>query len=277
MQTLDFGSKTLNYETGFPTAAKCQSCLYLTVIKVLKNGVLWYEHWVDLTWHGLWLSTKLTMCWKLTLWGFQFTIEWWVIMWNRTSDLLCDTFGSVTTDLWRFVFLNCWTIAMKLLMLFIGYYTSLKSTSQTSTVHIPCAHCYLCRKAYPTTSLCFIFSPSPDLPHPSGFKQDPLPDPKPRTSLHLSLPPPDGKNTSSLSLLCVSPPPVEWSAGFVMLLSNMVVLSGFMGVHQGTLIGPLTVLILLALFTCVCGSGCCHAWFNLTLVHLTLGGRLRVI
>uniref|UniRef100_A0A3Q3R737 LIM zinc-binding domain-containing protein n=1 Tax=Monopterus albus TaxID=43700 RepID=A0A3Q3R737_MONAL len=36
-----------------------------------------------------------------------------------------------------------------------------------------------------------------------GFKQDPLPDPKPRTSLHLSLPPPDGsesgRSTPSLS------------------------------------------------------------------------------
>ncbi|XP_023279695.1 actin-binding LIM protein 2 isoform X11 [Seriola lalandi dorsalis] len=37
----------------------------------------------------------------------------------------------------------------------------------------------------------------------AGFKQDPLPDPKPRTSLHLSLPPPDGsesgRSTPSLS------------------------------------------------------------------------------
>lgn len=42
---------------------------------------------------------------------------------------------------------------------------------------------------------CFTFSSTPDFRRPSGFKQDPLPDPKPRTSLHLSLPPPNGKNT----------------------------------------------------------------------------------
>ncbi len=82
-----------------------------------------------------------------------------------------------------------------------------------------------CKKVYPTTSLCFIFSPTPDFPHLLGFKQDPLPDPKPRTSLHLSLPPPNGKKLSSLSRLCVSPPLVEWLAGFVMLLSGILVLS----------------------------------------------------
>lgn len=40
-----------------------------------------------------------------------------------------------------------------------------------------------------------------------GIKQDPLPDPNPRTSLHLSLPPPNGKNTNSLYCLCVSSSP----------------------------------------------------------------------
>ncbi|XP_047426802.1 actin-binding LIM protein 2 isoform X4 [Mugil cephalus] len=41
------------------------------------------------------------------------------------------------------------------------------------------------------------------IPYFRGFKQDPLPDPKPRTSLHLSLPPPNGsesgRSTPSLS------------------------------------------------------------------------------
>ncbi|XP_058479602.1 actin-binding LIM protein 2 [Solea solea] len=41
------------------------------------------------------------------------------------------------------------------------------------------------------------------IPYFKGFKQDPLPDPKPRTSLHLSLPPPNGsesgRSTPSLS------------------------------------------------------------------------------
>lgn len=130
-------------------------------------------------------------------------------------------------------------------------------------MHIPLARCNPCREAYPTTSLCFIFSPSPDLPHPSGFKQDPLPDPKPRTSLHLSLPPPNGKNTgSTFSSLCLPSP-----SGMVSRFCDVVVryrgVVEFHGVHQGTFVGPLSFLILLALFTCVYGRGCCCAWFNL--------------
>lgn len=53
----------------------------------------------------------------------------------------------------------------------------------------------------------FIFNPWFSSPS-SGFKQDPPPDPKPRTSLHLSLPPPDGKSARSLSLSCLFPLPL---------------------------------------------------------------------
>ncbi|MED6240437.1 hypothetical protein ATANTOWER_021142 [Ataeniobius toweri] len=42
------------------------------------------------------------------------------------------------------------------------------------------------------------------VPYFKGFKQDPPPGPKPRTSLHLNLAPPNGKDSSSLSLVCVS-------------------------------------------------------------------------
>lgn len=93
--------------------------------------------------------------------------------------------------------------------------------------HSPCT-LQPCRKACPTSSLWFIFSSTPGSPHPSGFKLDPLPDPNPRTSLHLSLPPPNGKKIQLVFLFCVSPPLLEWLAGYVML-SGTVVLSGFMG------------------------------------------------
>ena len=96
-----------------------------------------------------------------------------------------------------------------------------------------------CRKACPTSSLWLIFSSTPGSPHPSGFKLDPLPDPNPRTSLHLSLPPPNGKkNTTSLSLLCFPSP-----TGMVSRLCDVVRYCGvvwFHGVHQGTFSGPLS-------------------------------------
>lgn len=94
---------------------------------------------------------------------------------------------------------------MKLLMsCTIPHVPEINITNQYRA-HSPCTM-EPCRKAYPVTPLCFIFSPTPDFPHPSGFKQDPLPDPKPRTSLHLSLPPPDGK-TLVVFLFYVSPLP----------------------------------------------------------------------
>ncbi|KAG7221529.1 hypothetical protein INR49_017185 [Caranx melampygus] len=70
----------------------------------------------------------------------------------------------------------------------------------------------------PTESLIQLLPFTSSSPHPlisltAGIKQDPLPDPNPRTSLHLSLPPPN----------------VEWSAGFVMLFSGIMVLLGVMG------------------------------------------------
>lgn len=51
----------------------------------------------------------------------------------------------------------------------------------------------------------FLLNPWFSLPS-LGFKQDPPPDPKPRTSLHLSLPPPDGKSSCSHFLRCPPPP-----------------------------------------------------------------------
>lgn len=131
-------------------------------------------------------------------------------------------------------------------------------------MHIPKECFNPCRKAYPTSSLCFILSPSPPS-HlsltPQGSNRTPYLTPNlgpPCTSVYLLL----TVNTGSLSLLCVSPSPlVEWLAGFVMLLSGIVVL--FHGVHQGTILGPLRVHFLPALFDCVCGRGCCGAWFNL--------------
>lgn len=89
------------------------------------------------------------------------------------------------------------------------------------------------------------FSPTHDFPHPSGFKQDPPPDPQPRTALHLSLPPPDGKSTSGLSVLCLPSP-----SGIVSRLCDVVWFSGVVGshwVHQGTFVGSLSFLTLLAL------------------------------
>lgn len=118
---------------------------------------------------------------------------------------------------------------MKLLMLFtIPHIPELNITNQYCT-HSPCTLKPLQKGSSNHLPLLHLLPHPPDLPRPSGFKQDPLPDPKPRTSLHLSLPPPNGKNNSSLSLFCVTPPLVEWLAGFVMLLSGIVVLSGFMG------------------------------------------------
>lgn len=155
----------------------------------------------------------------------------------------------------------------------------LTETSQTSAVDIPPACCNVCRKPYPTTSFSkdqnvskvFYFQftvctgptrlpleskyhfsltsvelkyllhllPIPWSALPPGFKQDPLPDSKPRTSLHLSLPPPNGKSSSSCSLLCV------FLNGMVSRFCDVVVryrdFVRLHGVHQGTFLGPLSI------------------------------------
>lgn len=143
----------------------------------------------------------------------------------------------------------------------------MKSTSQTSARQtlLPLYAATL-QKSFCNHLPFALFSPQPLISlTPQGSNRTPyltLNLGHPCISVYLLLTVKKNK-TCSLFLLCVSPPP----SGMVGRFCDVVRYRGYCWVSWCAsryirYVGPICFVVL-ALLTCVCGCGRCHAWFNL--------------